>query len=87
MSVMCGVFVRQTQIIEMQEVLLFSCSVVENRCLSAAGTENLLNYLDVKQQSVQCVLFSVLPAELVPSRLWPVIMSRGSRSILTAQAM
>lgn len=42
-SVICGVFVRQTQITEMKEVLLFICSVAENRCRSAEGTENVFN--------------------------------------------
>lgn len=39
MSVTCGVFVRHTQIREMQEVLPFSCSSIDDRCSSAAGTK------------------------------------------------
>lgn len=90
MSVICGVFVRQTQITEMQEVLLFSCSTIENRWSSAART-NI--YLVIKMLNTSFLLFfsffyciyqCVLP--VAPSRVWPVIMSRGSSSILTAWA-
>lgn len=38
MSVNCGVFIRQTQITEMHEVLLFSCSTMERRWSSSAQT-------------------------------------------------
>lgn len=52
MSVICGVFVRQTQIIETQEVLLFSCSTIETHWSSAAGTKYIFSYKDAKQQTV-----------------------------------
>lgn len=41
MRATCGVCVRLTQMMEMQEFLFLSCSTNENQCSSAAGTENI----------------------------------------------
>lgn len=86
-SVICGAFVRQTQSAEMQEVLLFSCSIIESRWSSAAWTKKGFSYEDAMQYFPSVLVFIVSALWVLPvvlSRVWPVIMSRGSSSILTA---